>query len=232
MCTGEISAREYGKIVRNIELFFQGKKENLVRKLTREMKAAADKLAFERADEIKRTIFALGHIHDVSLLAGDAGEADGGKSGVRIEAYDIAHLAGKSSVGVMTVFFGNTSDKDSYRKFLLRGGHAGNDLSALEEVLRRRMKHSEWPTPDIVVVDGNMLQHGTAERVFAEAGSAFVEVRIVGVVKNQKHQPERLIGDHDAIADYRRAILLANAEAHRFAITYHRKRRGKDFLSP
>ncbi|NTW31000.1 MAG: hypothetical protein HGA33_06990, partial [Candidatus Moranbacteria bacterium] len=42
--------------------------------------------------------------------------------------------------------------------------------------------------------------------------------------------PERLIGDREAIADYRRQILLANAEAHRFAITYHRKRRAGDFL--
>ncbi|MEI7749681.1 MAG: GIY-YIG nuclease family protein [Candidatus Moraniibacteriota bacterium] len=230
VCTGEISAREYGKTIKNIELFFQGKKTDLVRKLTREMKSAAGKLAFERADEIKKTIFALGHIHDVSLLAGESAEVDGNGNGVRIEAYDVAHLGGASSVGVMTVFRGTVADKDSYRKFLLRGTHTGNDLTALEEILRRRTKHSEWPMPDIVVVDGSLLQHGVAERVFGEAGDAYVGVRIVGVVKNAKHQPERLVGDREAIADYRRAILLANAEAHRFAITYHRKRRGKDFL--
>jgi excinuclease UvrABC nuclease subunit len=84
--------------------------------------------------------------------------------------------------------------------------------------------------PDVVAVDGSLLQHGVAERVFGEAGGAFAGIRIVGVVKNSKHQPERLIGDRESIADYRREILLANAEAHRFAITYHRKRRGKDFL--
>ena len=231
VCTGEISAREYGKTIRNIELFFQGKKTDLVRKLTREMKTAADRLEFERADEIKKTIFALGHIHDVSLLSGEMSEGDDG-NGIRIEAYDVAHLGGASSVGVMTVFRGNVADKDSYRKFLLRGKHTGNDLTALEEILRRRMKHAEWPMPDVVAVDGSLLQHGVAERVFGEAGDAFAGVRIVGVVKNAKHQPERLVGDGTAIADYRRAILLANAEAHRFAITYHRKRRGKEFLSP
>jgi excinuclease ABC subunit C len=230
VCTGEVSSREYGKTIRNIELFFQGKKSDLVRKLTRRMKVAADRLEFEKADEIKRTIFALGHIHDVSLLSGESGVSAGEGGDVRIEAYDIAHLGGGSSVGVMTVFSGNAPDKDSYRKFLLRGKHVGNDLSALEEILRRRIRHAEWPMPDIVAVDGSLLQHGVAERVFGEAGDAFAGMRIVGVVKNSKHQPERLIGDRESIADYRRQILLANAEAHRFAITYHRKRRGKDFL--
>lgn len=232
VCTGEISAREYGKTVRNIERFFQGKKNDIVRSLTREMKTAATRLEFERADEIKRTIFALEHIHDVSLLSGDGPEYVGdGENGIRIEAYDVAHLGGDASVGVMTVFSGSSSDKDSYRKFLLRGKHAGNDLSALEEILRRRIKHTEWPIPDIVVVDGSLLQHGVAERVFGEAVDAFAGMRIVGVVKNAKHQPERIIGDRAAIADHRRAILLANAEAHRFAIAYHRRRRGKDFRS-
>jgi excinuclease ABC subunit C len=230
VCTGEVSVREYGKTIRNIERFFQGKKSDIVRSLMREMKTAADGLEFEKADGIKRTVFAMGHIHDVSLLSGDAAEMNGNGNGVRIEAYDVAHLGGKSSVGVMTVYSGNAPDKDSYRKFLLRGKHSGNDLTALEEILRRRVKHSEWPMPDIVAVDGSLLQHGVAKRVFGEAGDAYSGVRIVGVVKNAKHQPERLVGDGSAIAEYRRKILLANAEAHRFAVTYHRKRRGSDFI--
>ena len=229
VCTGEISAREYGRIIRNIELFFQGKKSEIVRMLTREMRRAAQRLEFERAGELKATIFALGHIRDVSLLKREAGGEEVGPGGIRIEAYDVAHLGGKSSVGVMTVAKDGAPDTDEYRKFFLRGGHAGNDLAALEEILRRRLRHREWPKPDIVVVDGNFLQQGAALRLFAGAG--WGDVRIVGVVKNRKHQPERLEGDGPAIADYRREILLANAEAHRFAIGYHRYRRGKDFLS-
>lgn len=229
VCTGEISAREYGRIIRNIELFFEGKKSEIVRKLTREMHRAASRLEFERANDIKATIFALGHIRDVSLLKREAGSADAETGGIRIEAYDVAHLGGKSSVGVMTVTRDGVSDTDEYRKFFLRGGHAGNDLTALEEILRRRLRHREWPKPDIVVVDGSFLQLGVAERLFA--GADWSDVRIVGVVKNRKHQPERLEGDGTAIAEYRRDILLANAEAHRFAIGYHRRRRGKDFLA-
>ena len=64
----------------------------------------------------------------------------------------------------------------------------------------------------------------TAERVLKEAG---VEVPVVGVVKNQFHKPERLIGDKRIIEAQERDILLANNEAHRFAITWHRQRRRK-----
>lgn len=228
VCTGEISTREYGRIIRNIELFFQGKKSEIVRVLTREMRRAAQRLEFERASELKATIFALGHIRDVSLLKREAGGEETEPGGIRIEAYDVAHLGGKSSVGVMTVAKDGAPDTDEYRKFFLRGAHAGNDLTALEEILRRRLRHREWPKPDIVVVDGNFLQQGVAEQFFA--GTDWGDIRIVGVVKNRKHQPERLEGDGPAIAGYRREILLANAEAHRFAIGYHRHRRGKDFL--
>jgi excinuclease ABC subunit C len=230
VCTGEVSAREYGHTIRRIALFFEGKKEEIVRKLDHEMSAASARLEFEKAGRLRDTIFALGHIRDVALL-GDIADGDTQESDpVRIEAYDVAHLAGRSSVGVMTVCHGAAPDKDGYRKFLLRGRHAGNDLAALGEILRRRLKHGEWPKPDIVAVDGSTSQFRVAEDLFVEAG--WSDVRLVGIVKNAKHQPERLIGDSAAILEYRRAILLANAEAHRFALSYHRKRRGKDFLFP
>ena len=230
VCTGEMTAREYGKTVRHIERFFRGEKGAILCSLRREMKRASVRLDFERAAELRNRIFALEHIHDVALLGGDGYEGEGRTSGVRIEAYDVAHLGGDSSVGVMTVHAGGSIEKDSYRKFRLRGEHAGDDLTALEEILKRRAKHSEWPAPDILVVDGGLLQKGVADRVI-EGRVIFSNTRIVGVVKNRKHQPERLIGDSPAIADYRREILLANAEAHRFAITYHRKRRGREFLA-
>ena len=228
VCTKEISARAYGRTVRNIERFFEGKKASISKILERDMMREAKLLRFERAAEIRRTIFALGHIQDVTLL-GQRTESDVlGSAGIRIEGYDVAHFGGKSSVGVMVVCSGDIPDRDAYRKFMLRGKHEGNDLSALEEILTRRIRHPEWAKPDVVVVDGSFLQLGVAERLFFE--SAWKDVRLVGVVKNARHQPERLIGDRSMIAEHRHAILLANAEAHRFAIGYHRKRRSGDFL--
>ena len=228
VCTGEISKREYGSILRNITQFFEGKKDIVMKRLEREMKARAKKLEFERANEIKKTLFALQHIQDVALISEQGAENNKqGAKTIRIEAYDVAHLAGGSAVGVMTVVENGIAEKNAYRKFRLRQEYTGNDLLALEEILRRRLGHPEWPLPDILAVDGSFLQYGVAERILAEWK---LIIPIVGIVKNDQHKAERIIGDAGLIQRYTKEILLANAEAHRFAITYHRKRRNKDFL--
>ncbi|MFZ2187170.1 MAG: GIY-YIG nuclease family protein [Candidatus Moraniibacteriota bacterium] len=223
VCSGAISAREYGKTINHIRLFFEGHKSMVVKRLEREMKTAAKHLAFERANEIKKTLFGLRHIQDMALIKDDLREMHAH----RIEAYDAAHLGGTASVGVMTVVAQSQAQPSEYRKFALRGEHGGNDLSALEEILRRRLKHAEWPLPEIIVVDGALLQFGVAEQALLVAG---ITIPIVGVVKNAQHQPARLIGSEALSKRFKKEILLANSEAHRFAITFHRKRRAKEFL--
>lgn len=228
VCTGEISRREYGIVIKNIVQFFEGKKVMVAKRLEREMRAWAKKLEFEKANEVKKTLFALQHIEDVALIMeqGTMNNEQGTKT-IRIEAYDVAHLAGGSAVGVMTVIENGIAEKNAYRKFRLRQEYTGDDLSALEEILRRRLSHPEWPLPDILAVDGALLQYGVAERILAEQK---LIIPIVGIVKNDRHKPDHIIGDAGIIQRYTKEILLANAEAHRFAITYHRKRRNKDFL--
>lgn len=223
VCTGAVSAQEYGRTINHIRLFLEGHKNDVVKQLTREMKAAAKERAFERAAEIKRMIFSLQHINDMALIKDDLRE----RHAHRIEGYDVAHLGGTASVGVMTVVEESRPNKQEYRQFKLRENHGGNDLSALGEILTRRLKHSEWPLPEIMVVDGSLLQLGVAEGILREAG---LTIPIVGVVKDSRHQPERLIGPQALIERFEKEILLVNSEAHRFAITFHRKRRGKEFL--
>lgn len=229
VCTGAISAREYQKTINHIRLFFEGRKGALVRKLEREMNTAARKLDFERAQAIKKTLFGLRHIQDMALVKSDTHpDGSNASSHMRIEAYDVAHLGGTASVGVVTVVLGGRTDPSQYRQFKLRGEHHGNDLSALEEILTRRLGHLEWPLPEIIVVDGGELQYGAAEQVLR---ASQLTIPLVGVVKNAKHQPDRLIGPEALTVRFKREILLANSEAHRFAIAFHRKRRGKEFLS-
>lgn len=228
VCTGAVTAQEYGRMINHIRLFFEGRKSVLVKQLTNEMKAAARALEFERAGEIKRTLFGLQHIQDMALIKEDVRESNHAVEGIRMEAYDVAHLGGGTSVGVMVVMQDGRPEKESYKKFILRGEHGGNDLSALEEIMQRRMKHPEWGNSDIIIVDGSFLQLGVAERLFAERGT--VEPLLVGVVKDVRHQPKDIINLPSGFAHVRANILLANSEAHRFAITFHRKRRGKEFL--
>ena len=159
----------------------------------------------------------------MALVKNDLGEAERH----RIEAFDVAHLQGESSVGVMTVVQNSHTQNSEYRQFKLRGKHNGNDLSALTEILQRRFSHPEWPFPELMVIDGGQNQVNAAEGVLAELGLA---IPVVSVVKDVRHRPDHFLGVPALVERFKKEILLANGEAHRFAITFHRKRRGKAFL--
>ena len=79
-------------------------------------------------------------------------------------------------------------------------------------------------TGELIVVDGGTAQKNAAEVVLKKYG---VAIPIVAVVKDEYHRPKRLMGSKTHIARFEDAILLANAEAHRFSIAYHRQKRGK-----
>lgn len=226
VCTGEISKEEYKKTVRHIEMLFDGKKRQVLRSIEKEMKRAAKDMDFERAKELRRQLFALQHIQDVSLIKDEyrlSSRSLGG--GGRIEAYDIAHLRGSAPVGVMVVVEGGAAKKAAYRKFRIRSAKPGDDTGALREVLSRRLGHDEWPLPRIIAVDGGRAQIHAAAKVLEECG---VHIPVVGVTKDERHRPRAIVGDRDLIKDRERDILLANAEAHRFAINFHRKRSRKE----
>ncbi len=227
VCSGEVGKAEYKRTVRHIVLLFQGKKKMLVSSLERQMRAAAKEERFEEAARLREQLFGLTHIQDVSLIKDEYRQGNAAQ-GSRIEAYDIAHLAGSGHVGVMTVVEGGLANKMEYRKFILREAKGGDDPGSLKEVLSRRLGHNEWPMPKLIVVDGHTAQMNAAKRVLDEFG---IKIPVVGVVKDEKHRPRSIAGERDAIKDRERDILLANAEAHRFAISYHRKKTRKNLLS-
>lgn len=225
VCTGEVNEREYARAIRNIRDLFSGRFHGLRQRLAREMRAHAGSERFEEAAALRRQIHALDHIRDVSLIKDDARFSTGGASGAltaaaRVEAYDVAHTGGSETVAVMAVVEDGKPLKSAYRKFRIRSA-TNDDPAALREALSRRLSHPEWPLPRVFAVDGGASQLRTAEKLLADAG---LGVPIVGVVKNDRHKPERLIGDLRAIRTLEREILLANSEAHRFAISWHRKR--------
>ena len=221
VCSGEMSKEEYARTIRDIKDLFSGNFHGLKRRLAAQMKAAAEGERYEEAGKLRRQIHALEHIRDVSLIKDESRVSSGG--GARIEAFDVAHTSGTETVAVMTVVNNGEMIKAAYRKFKIRTA-TNNDVAALKETLERRLNHTEWPLPRVFVIDGGAGQMNAARNVFKKAGIA---VPIVGVVKNEFHKPQRLIGDERAIAAYEKDILLANAEAHRFGITWHRKRRQK-----
>ena len=218
---------EYDKTIRHIKLLFEGKKKQIIKELGKEMKQLAKSEEFEEAELAKRKIFALEHIQDVALLKSDARVYRDDRT-ARIEAYDIAHLGGEDMVGVMTVVEGGEPKRSDYRKFKIKSVSQSNDTAALREVLDRRLGHDEWPQPQIIVVDGSTAQKNAALKVLKENN---LVIPVVAVVKNEKHQPVRVVGPQKLLKDYHDDILLANAEAHRFAINYHREKRSRRNLA-
>src|SRR3989344_3835672 len=103
VCIGVVSAREYGRTIHHIRLFLEGHKQVLFKQLEREMQTAVKQLHFEYAGEIKKTLFSLRHIQDVALLKAENPSVANVQQSMRIEAYDVAHLGGTASVGVMVV---------------------------------------------------------------------------------------------------------------------------------
>jgi excinuclease ABC subunit C len=221
----EIDPREYRRTIRNVMLFLSGRGKQLRKTLEREMKSAAREERFEEAATARRQLFALDHIQDVSLIKDEHTE-DARRSaarGERIEAYDTAHLSGTNAIGVMTVVIDSTPVKKEYRTFRIRGVQKNDDVASLKEILSRRLRHPEWTFPNAIVVDGGATQKKAAEAVLAEAG---VSIPVCAVVKDERHRPREVIGARRAGVSEADAV-LANAEAHRFSLSLHRKARSR-----
>ena len=235
VCTGEVSKREYAKTVKNIILFFESNKNKLVKNLEKQMNDFAKAKEFEKAQKIKKTLFTLNHIQDISLIKENKVSRSDLDTKFRIESFDIAHLSGTNVVGAMTVVEDGEVKKSDYRKFSARGGSAFggktvlgnsgiiNDTKALKEVLSRRLAHPEWPEADLIVVDGGKAQKSAVEKVLKENNR---KIPVVSVVKDERHKPKDILGSKKWLK-WEREILLANAEAHRFAIGFHKKLRSK-----
>ena len=222
VCTGLITAEDYKKNIDNICRLFEGKKTEIKRSLEKDMKEYAKRQMFEKAVVARNTLFALNHIKDISLIK-EEDIISFKNNTFRIEAYDVAHIAGTSRVGVMVVIEGKHIEKNEYRKFKLEED-INDDYEGLRQVLIRRFTHKEWRYPDLIVIDGGVAHKQTAEKLLASLG---LLIPCVSVVKDERHKAKDILGDKAHVDYNKKDILLANAEAHRFAIGYHKTLRDK-----
>ncbi len=240
VCTGEISKSDYRKIIRKLILFFEGKKDRLVKQLMREMSTASRAKDFELAAELRNQIRALEHIQDVALITREDVDLPIVKSADafidldgRIEAYDISNISGTSAVGSMTVFEHGKPSKQKYRLFKIKTVIGANDYAMLEEVLTRRLRRGQlqpkaWPLPQIMVIDGG---EGQVERVRKVIRRLGIDVPLVGLAKGFDRKQDRLVYDRRDVELARIATAgkevfqKVRDEAHRFAVSYHRRLR-------
>ncbi len=164
----------------------------------------------------------------------------------RIEAYDISHTFGKSSVGVMIVIDNEGLSPKNYRKFNIRydikmNTSSVDDYYMIEEVLKRRFKKIESENignlPDVVIIDGGRGQFNIANKIITE--NKIKSTFLISISKGKNRNDGREIihtKDHNTVLKPNDPLLFfiqrIRDEAHRFAITAHRKRRSKkSFIS-
>jgi len=148
-----------------------------------------------------------------------------------IECFDISHVQGTEKVASMVRFKGGRPDKSHYRKYIIRTVEGIDDFKSIEEVVYRRyarLKREKKKYPDLILVDGGKGQLSSAQKALKRVGS--LNVPTVAIAKefeeiySPKHpKPLRLFKETPAL------LLLRHIrdEAHRFALTFHRKRRSK-----
>tara|TARA_B110000116_G_scaffold269935_1_gene286901 strand:- start:229 stop:2061 length:1833 start_codon:yes stop_codon:yes gene_type:complete len=156
----------------------------------------------------------------------------------RIECYDISHIQGSDMVGSMVVFENGIPKKSDYRRFKIKSLHSQDDYLAIKEIFSRRLarledkvkeNNSSWKKkPDLVIIDGGKGQLNAALEVLLEIG--IKDITVCGLAKKN---------EEIYVADLAEPIILKHGtpgitlmqrvrdEAHRFAVTYHRKLRSK-----
>jgi excinuclease ABC subunit C len=224
VCSGAMSEAEYKIQIRHVSQFLSAKKKDILKNLRREQRALSKAEQFEKAAQIQKTIFALEHIRDVALIKEDRVRfSDGGS--FRIEAYDISHTNGDEVVGVVTTVVDGAIAKDGYRKFIMHR-QVNDDVGNLRELITRRMGHPEWPYPDACVADGGEPQRAVLLAALPESA----RIEVLSVLKDDRHKAKSILGNAQIAKTHAAAILLANAEAHRFAIDFHRTRMRKKLI--
>ncbi len=243
VCAGKVSKRDHARYVRQLILFFDGKKLRLEKEIQREMEKAAKELMYEDAVIWRRRLRSLQHIKDIALISKedhdlpfrDTDHQDAIDLEGRIEAYDISNISGAHAVGSMVVFEEGRPAKDKYRKFKIKTVIGANDVAMMEEVMRRRLRRAQlhphaWPLPELMVIDGGLPQVNRVQEVLDEMG---VDVPIVGLAKGFDRKQDAMVfdrGNKDLLAVVMRGKELfqkARDEAHRFAVKYHRVVRGR-----
>jgi excinuclease ABC subunit C len=233
---GKISNRDYMKNIQSIEAILRGKKGLLVRNLEKKMQRCSQRYEYEKAIGLRNTIFALRHIHDVALITQEevSGSAKNSKLKIknfRIEGYDISNISGKFATGSMVVFDNFQGEiepnKKEYRKFKIKAIEKANDVAALGEVLRRRFKNS-WRIPNLILVDGGKGHLNETKRVLREN---HYDIPVVAVAKGPNRKKLDLYYQGRLPRLEKNIIEQVRNEAHRFAIGYHRKLRGKSLLN-
>ena len=246
-------AREdYKRTIHHIIDFLEGKTHKVIKELEKERDSYAKKELFEEAQHTQKQINQIVYITKPThkpfeyetnpnlrtdlrmqeMLSLQQILQNHGVSvdlPTRIECYDNSNIQGTNPTSSMVVLTDGEIDKSQYRKFKVRDVKGPNDFATMQEVFRRRLRHEEWPYPSLFIVDGGKGQISSAKEVLEELG---VNIPLVGLAKREEtiitsdfqeiHLPKSAPALH--------LVMKIRDEAHRFAITFHRKLRSQAMI--
>lgn len=248
---GRTTPKEYKQNLRKLILYLEGGRHKLMKDLERQMTTAAKAERFEEAAKLRQQLFGLKELQK-KIVFSDKEFLDISSDQAlvdlqmalhlpepprRIEGYDISHQSGTNVVGSMVAFVNGASDRSKYRKFKLHR-QKNDDTANLLEVLTRRLKHTEWEYPNLIILDGGVGQVNAVRDLLTAK-----QIPVIGRDKSGDHARNAVVRIIIPEADGTlRSLLLPpeshiakliariDDEAHRFAITYHTLLKRKNML--
>lgn len=252
---GKITPKEYKKNLHNLIRYLNGDRKKLILDLEKQMKTAAALHDFEEAAKLRDEYFGLKGLKR-KIIFSDKEFLDLSSDKAllelkqllnlqdpprRIEGYDISHISGTNTVASMVVFQNGASDRTAYRKFKIRSSK-NDDTASMYEVIFRRLKHQEWPFPDLIILDGASPQLSAVLGLLSAANIPVVgrnksgdhtrnaDVNLIIPIKQPDGQylfQSKVYSNDSHLA---KLITRIDEESHRFAITYHRQLRSKNLF--
>ena len=252
---GKITPKEYKKNLHNLIRYLNGDRKKLILDLEKQMKAAAALHDFVEAVKLRDEYFGLKGLKR-KIIFSDKEFLDLSSDKAllelkqllnlqdpprRIEGYDISHISGTNTVASMVVFQNGASDRTAYRKFKIRSSK-NDDTASMHEVIFRRLKHQEWPFPDLIILDGASPQLNAVLGLLSAANIPVIgrnksgdhtrnaDVNLIIPIKQPDGQylfQSKVYSNDSHLA---KLITRIDEESHRFAITYHRQLRSKNLF--
>lgn len=238
-CVGQMTQEAYLQIVRELMMFLDGRRTQLIQDLAKRMREHSGKREYEQAARLRDQIQALSTVKAVGRVKPGREVLSQLKEALslphlprRIEAFDISNISGKQAVGSMVVFLDGKPARSEYRRFRIREVSGVDDYRMMREVVKRRytrVLNERLVLPDLVVIDGGRGHLKSAKQELNLLN--LNDLPVIGIAKEHEH----LFSYHRASpyifpqsSPILHLIQHLRDEAHRFAIQYHRLLRKKE----
>ena len=236
---------EYDRLINEVKRFLGGGKKSFAQYLNDRMEKASRELRFEDAQFFKEQIDALSKLRKKRFFPRNPGQGIALSATIelkeklkleripeRVVCFDVSNVQGDQAVASKVSFYRELPDKFGYRRYKIRGVSGINDYAMIAEALRRMLRGikegREDFIPDLIMIDGGQGHLNTAARVLAQEGMATTDLISIAkqfewIHSSKFRAPLVFVADSPALY----LLKKIRDEAHRFAITYHRKLKAK-----